>query len=287
MLTLANAELSVAFLDPAAPDEQRHQGVRYCHGGYIWQVTDARAGPLLRGPQWPESNPTPHNGQGLPESFRHRDIRSQRPLMLRDGHGWIIGIGEVAPDPAGQPVLTRPCAWAITAEPTAYEFRTAQAGDGYAAHLTRRVTLAGRTLVSSSRVTNSGDRPLPLHWFAHPFFALTDRLLTCDLPAGTTLAENPGYALDAHARLSFKRRFEGEHDGHHEPLRLPPGLPFRARLSHPRLAGIDFTTDFAPDHCPVWGNAKTWSIEPFLMTDLAPGATRAWSLRYDFGPARS
>ena len=91
MLHLANAELTVDLLDPTDPAEHARQGARYCWGGYIWQVRDARLGPLLAGPQWPAPDPTPYNGQGLPESFRHSDFHTQRPLRLRDGRGWIVG----------------------------------------------------------------------------------------------------------------------------------------------------------------------------------------------------
>ena len=287
MLTLANAELSVDLLDPTDPADRAHQGIRFCWGGYIWQVQDPRGGPLLAGPEWPHPTPKAFNGQGLPESFRYAEFGTQRPLMLRDGLGWIIGIGRVAPGPDGKPVVTEPCSWRITPTATALEFRTDQSGDGYGTELTRRVALEGRTLVSTTSLTNTGARVLPLHWFAHPFFALTDRLLTCELPAGYSFPENPGYALDARNRLSFKRRFENELDGHFEPLRIAPGQPLRVQLSHPHLSGLTFSADFTPDFCPIWGNSNTWSIEPYLVTELAPGATRTWTLRYTFGSVRN
>lgn len=287
MLRLANSDLAVDLLDPADPADRAHQGVRYCWGGYIWQVTDANHGPLLAGPQWAKPDPLPFNGQGLPESFRHAEFGTNRPLMLRDGRGWIIGIGHVAPGNDSKLTVTLPCLWHLTTTPDAIEFCTAQSGDGYASQLTRNISLRGRKLVSSTQLTNTGEKPLPLHWFAHPFFALTDRLLTCDLPAGYSFPENPGYALDAKNRLSFKRRFDGEFDGHFQPLQLAPGQPFSVRLSHPSLTHVTFTADFTPDFCPVWGNGNTWSIEPYLQTELAPGATRTWTLRYEFGPART
>ena len=287
MLRLAHADLAVDLLDPADPADRAHQGVRYCWGGYIWQVTDAKHGPLLAGPQWPKPDPLPFNGQGLPESFRHAEFGTNRPLMLRDGRGWIIGIGHVAPGNDSKLTVTLPCLWHLTTTPDAIEFCTAQSGDGYASQLTRNISLRGRTLVSSTQLTNTGEKPLPLHWFAHPFFALTDRLLTCDLPAGYSFPENPGYALDAKNRLSFKRRFDGEFDGHFQPLQIATGQPLSVRLSHPSLTHVTFTADFTPDFCPVWGNGNTWSIEPYLQTELAPGATRTWTLRYEFGPART
>ncbi len=280
MLALANDSLRIEILDPAhAPDLPR-LGTRYCWGGYIWQVHDAAVGPLLTGPEWPVDRPTPFNGQGLPESFRHAEFGTNRPLILEAGCGFIIGIGDVAPNPAGELVVTTPCAWSLTTTAGALEFYAAQSGNGYACQLTRRIALAGRTLTSSTRVTNTGGRPLPLHWFAHPFFALTDRLLTCDLPADWGMAENSGYALDARHRLSFKHRFL--HDkSHFEPLRIGT-TPLRAGLSHPKLDGLVFSTDFVPDFCPVWGNSNTWSIEPYIQSELTPGTTRAWNLSYEY-----
>ena len=129
MIRLANSALTVDLLDPADPAEHARQGARYCWGGYIWQVRDARLGPLLAGPQWPKPDPTSHNGQGLPESFRHADFHTQRPLMLRDGRGWIIGIGEVVRSANAKFTVTKPCAWHLTSTAQALEFCTAQAGD--------------------------------------------------------------------------------------------------------------------------------------------------------------
>jgi len=78
-------------------------------GADIWQVRDPNHGPLLSGPEYAKPDPVPTNGQGLPESFRHFDFHSKEPLMLRDGRGWIIGIGEVAPGADNKVVVTRPC----------------------------------------------------------------------------------------------------------------------------------------------------------------------------------
>ncbi len=283
MLTLNDSTLTVDILDPTDATDCAHQGLRYCWGGYIWQIRDVQAGELLSGAEYPNPSPRPFNGQGLPESFRHAEFGTNRPLILEKNRGFIIGIGEVAPDNAGELVVTEPCAWTITRSPGSIEFCTGQSGNGYACQLTRRLTLAGRTLTSATSITNTGSRPLPLHWFAHPFFALSDRLLTCDLPASWGMAANAGYTLDAAHRLAFKRRFESIDDGHFEKLIISRGTTLRATVSHPKLAGITFSTDFTPDFCPVWGNCNTWSIEPYIMSELAPGAQRAWQLRYDFG----
>jgi len=283
MLSLAHDSLTVELLDPANPADRAHLGTRYCWGGYIWQVRDARAGELIAGGEYPRPNPRPFNGQGLPESFRHATHGTNLPLILEDNRGFILGVGDVAPDIASEILVTQPCAWAITRGPGHIEFSTTQSGNGYACRLTRRITLEGRTLISATSLANTGARALPLHWFAHPFFALTDQQITCELPASWGMTENNGFALDAAHRLTLKRRFRNIDDGHFELLRIGKNTPLRAAVSHPKLTGIVFSTDFTPDMCPAWGNCNTWSIEPYITTELAPGTTRAWNLRYEFG----
>ena len=117
MLKLSNADLVVDLLDPAAPEDRVHQGLRFCWGGYIWQVHDRQAGPLLAGPEWPDPRPIPFNGQGLPESFRHATFGTGHPLIIQDGHGFIIGIGDVARNMAGNLDVAAPCSWSITPSP--------------------------------------------------------------------------------------------------------------------------------------------------------------------------
>ena len=298
MLTLSNDHLHVSLLDPASPTDRAHLGTRYCWGGYIWQVEDTMVGPLLSGPEWPEPAPDPYNGQGLPESFRSHAFGTDRPLHLEKGTGFILGGGDVIEartegrrQPAGDPgsgpgqvlEVTAPCDWTVTSKKNELVFTTEQSGNGYACCLTRRIVLDGRQLVSSSRVENLGKRTLPLHWFAHPFFALTDGQITCALPSSWSMDANEGFALDDAHRLSLKRRFRDTKDGHFELLCVG-STPLAASLSHPTLDRVSFTTSFVPDVCPVWGNSATWSIEPYLVTELAPGAERAWSLIYTFGP---
>lgn len=283
MLSLTNNFLAVDLLNPADSADRARLGTRYCWGGYVWQVHDRQAGPLLTGPEWPHPTPTPFNGQGLPESFRHSERGSEQPLILENGRGFIIGIGEVAPNDAGDPAVTRPCQWTVTRSPAAIDFFTVQSGNNYGCRLTRRIALEGRTLTSSTKLANTGTRPLPLHWFAHPFFALTDGLIACGLPRSWEMAENPGFAFDGEHRLVSKRRFTHQDDGHFQLLQVGAKTPLRAALSHPLLSKVFFTADFTPDECPVWGNSNTWSIEPYITTELAPGASRAWNLTYEFG----
>ncbi len=278
MFEIANDSLRVDVLDPAA--DRARLGARYGWGGYIWQVHDRMAGPLFSGPEWPETAPLPFNGQGLPESFRHR-TRDGRPLTWQDDRGVALGIGELAAM-ADDTVVVAPCAWHITPFGCGIRFRTHQQVADIDYQLERTLGLFDRELRSTSRLTNCSNTPLRLEWFAHPFFTLTNGRIRMELPSETTMAENPGFVLNAGV-VAFKRTFVGKDDGHLDFLHLPAGQPLQCRINHPRLTHIDFATTFVPSECLVWGNGNTFSIEPYQVLDLAPRETRDWNLRYTFG----
>lgn len=278
MRELAVGDFRVEVLDPAT--DQARLGPRFAWGGYIWQVHHRSAGPLFTGPQWPSEFPLPFNGQGLPESFRHK-TRAGAPLTWRGDRGLALGAGEIA-TADGELRVVRPCAWEFRQETCGLRARTRQAAIGFDYSLERTVELLGGELRSTTRLVNHATDTLALEWFAHPFFALTDGVIELELPDGTTLAENPGFSLER-GRLRQKRRFVGADDGHFDLLRLPPDRPLRCRVSHPRLTHIDFATSFAPSECVIWGNGHTFSIEPYLALTLAPGESREWNLSYCFG----
>lgn len=279
MLRLENTGLTVELLDPAT--DQTRLGARYVWGGYIWQVHDRRAGPLLTGAQWPEAEPDPYNGQGLPESFRHRTITGE-PLLWNGDTGLSPGAGRLGKI-GDAVVVTVPCGWEISAHDDHVILKTAQTVGSWSYELVRTVELRGRQLCSRTRYTNRSASRLVHEWFVHPFFALgKDGRAEALLPRGTSLPPNPGYVIEAN-RLSFKRGFEGKFDGHLDYLQLPPHTAFSAELNHPRLAHVRFTSSFVPIRTVIWANGNTLSLEPYLTLDLAPGETKEWSLTYEFG----
>ena len=280
MLHLENGELRLDVLDPT---HERHLlGLRFCSGGYIWQVHDPSAGPLVTGPQWPHPTPGPYNGQGLPESFRHR-TREGRPLTWTGQRGVACGVGEIASDANGDVSLVEPCTWTIAREPDRLVFQTRHTVAGFDCEVTRRLILTGRTVVSESQLTNHADEPMGLEWFAHPFFATgTNGAIRAGLPMGMRLPDNPGFSIEDQV-LTPKRPFTHERDGHMDFLQFPPLIAPEFRINHPTLTGVKFTPSFAPSECVVWGNHITFSIEPYHVLNVPPGGTQQWSLRYDFG----
>ncbi|MBL9211643.1 MAG: hypothetical protein JNL92_14320 [Opitutaceae bacterium] len=281
MLFLENPFLRVAVLDPADPADLARQGSRYCHGGYVWQVSDAAGVPLLAGPEFPHPDPSAFNGQGLPESFRHRR-RDGTPLTWSADIGLGIGIGELAAPARDLVEIRTKCPWSVDRSPDALTFQTRQTGAGFACELTRTLRLVDCTVGSFSELTNVGARTLELQWFAHPFWPLTDGQARVRLPAGTTVPENPGFAIAAEGTLRFRRPFVSPDDSQFALLTLPPHQPLRLSVDHPRLARVSFETSFVPDECPVWANAHTISVEPYLNLRLAPGETRRWHVQHRF-----
>jgi len=281
VLHLANDQLRIECLDPKT--DAHLLGPRFCWGGFIWQVQDASVGPLLAGPEWPKSDPRSVNGQGLPESFRHR-TRSGEPHTWSGSRGVALGVGELALGTAGEVKIVQPCEWTITQSAAQISFHTRQEVAEFHYELVRTVELTGRSLRSRSHLINHATEPLKLEWFAHPFFALSDGLIKAELPEGTILPENPGFVVDGR-QFSQKRPFKDQFDGHLDFLQLPPATPLAVRLSHPRLTHVDFATSFVPSECIVWGNSNTFSVEPYRTLALEPGAAQEWDLRYDFGYA--
>jgi hypothetical protein len=282
MIELRNEELSVALLDPVA--DHARLGPRYVWGGYIWQAFDLEGRALLSGPEWPNQAPTPFNGQGLPESFRHRSLDG-RDFTWRGDRGCGIGIGALERSaPAAPARVDRPCAWTLATGPGVVEFTTRDDAADFPYALTRTLTLDGRILRSTTHLTNASPfAPLALEWFAHPFFPLVDGHARARLPSGSALPVNRGFAIEDDTLIQ-RRRFVGPDDGHMERgLTLPRGERLHASIDHPLLGTLSFATSFAADAFVVWANDRTFSIEPYLTLQLAPGESRTWHVTYGFG----
>jgi hypothetical protein len=271
MYTLRNAELQVEILDPLA--DQARFGVRYCTGGYIFQVTDARHGPLLSGPTYPESFNW-FDGQGIPDAFNLAPLRDP---AQGDATALIIGVG---PCDLQQKQVLEFCRWEVAEGPAAVRMQTAQAFQEFALELEREVSLSNRTLRSSTRLKNTGRWPIPIRWFPHPFFPqpATPELCRLNIPVG--MAENPGYALAENGYIvraawpDQRGFFQAlDHSGH-------AGLVVLQR--HPALGLVAATCSYIPGFFPIWGNQHTFSWEPYFERTLAMGQEASWSIDYDF-----
>ncbi len=271
MYELRNNSLSVTILDPLA--DQERFGVRYCTGGYIYQVEDARHGPLLSGPTYPDSFNW-FDGQGIPDAFNLsplRDPDSAGPEAL------VIGIGIC--DMQAKRVLEF-CRWDVEQGETALRMRTSHSYAGYAVELERVVSLRGRTVRSATLVRNTGSIFFPLRWFPHPFYPQPegDELFRANI--ALSMGENPGYRM---APSGFVARAAWpDQKGFFQPLDHQAQTNLVIFQRHPLLGLIGATCSYAPAFFAIWGNQNTFSWEPFFERTLAAGQEASWWIDYEF-----
>jgi hypothetical protein len=270
LFELANGELKVELLDPIA--DRARFGVRYCTGGYVFQVVDHRHGNLLTGPTYPESFNW-FDGQGIPDAFNLDPLVSSRT----PDEALVIGIGVC--DLAARTVKTF-CDWRVVRRTTQIDFVTRHEYEDWALDLARTVALAGRTLRSRTTIANAGKAFVPVRWFPHPFYPQpdSDELLWVNAPLRWRAA--PDYRLADNGFIA--RAGWPWHEGHYLPLDHDATAPLVLLQRHPILGLVSAACSYVPDFFPIWGNAKTFSFEPFLERFVAPGQTLSWWIDYTF-----
>lgn len=286
MQALSNPELTVSILDPVA--DAARLGSRYCTGGYIWQVLDARQGELFAGPEYPRE-PNTFDGQGAPEMF-------QTPLgaeaVPTGGEVACIGVGRVRRTSPREPFDVRYnpeviefVKWEISASQDAIAMRTEHAFRDWAYRLERTVGLQDRTVRSRTRIHSLGTAPLPVRWFAHPFFPIPADNVLCRFSFPLGLSNNPGYFLNSEGFVTLKSTHDWRRGCRQEPEFHPQGKPLLAIQKHPRLGELTVETDFVPSFLPIWGNDRTFSFEPYFERTLNQGAQASWGIEYHLGSA--
>jgi hypothetical protein len=271
MYTLANDSLEISILDPIA-DRERF-GVRYCTGGYIFQVTDARLGPLMSGPTYPDTFNW-FDGQGIPDAFNLcplTDPASSEPVAL------ILGIGLC--NTVDREVVTF-CEWDVSEQGNSITMLTAHTYASYDVALERTVTLSQRTIRSFTCVTNRGKQPIPMRWFPHPFYPQpeTDELLKLNLPLGPI--DHEAYRMGDNGFICRKGWPWGK--GYYLPLDHSGTSNLTLLQKHPKLGLVAAMCSFAPTYFPIWGNPRTFSWEPFFERTIGMGQTVDWYIDYEF-----
>ena len=283
MLTLAGDGLQASILEPGVDDARL--GSRYVAGGYVWQVTDERHGDLCAGPAFPAATPPVFDGQGLPEVFETA-LGADRARV--GDEVFVIGVGRVRRESAvrpfhvrDNPTVTERAVWAWRSVEHGVEAETRGAFGGFEFVLTRTVTLVGRVLESTTWLRNVGSREIPIRWFAHPFFPwpsgdeLCRLSLECALPEGAALVENGDRVVSRRSGVDWSR-------GQYLLPRVTLGAPLSVEQRHPTVGGVHVECTFPLGGLALWGNARTFSFEPFFQTIVPPRAEARWSVRYAF-----
>jgi len=205
MLRLANRELTVEPSTPPRPMTSR-PGLRYCWGGLHLPVTDAKLGPLVSGPAYSQSHAARLRRPGLPESFRHTR-RETTPAHVEGDTGL-----RSAPDDRRQPRKgaqgPSPPASSSRASgpshppPITSSSKPASAA-GFSYELSRKSNCTIARSVRSRSSPTSATRPSRSSGFRTRSVA-HGKPARLKLPAGTTIPENPGFAVAADGTLNFK-----------------------------------------------------------------------------------
>jgi hypothetical protein len=285
MIQLEGSGLQVSILDPVA--DQARLGSRYVCGGYIWQVTDAAKGELLTGPAYPQE-PPPFDGQGLPEVFEI--ALGQHQAKVGD-EVYVIGVGRVKRESPVKPFHVRDnrktaafAPWTVEKGNTEVTMASEQAFREWGLKITRKVSLEGRKVVSTTEVINRGGVDLPLRWFAHPFFPHAG-LECCGFSVEAAfpgyLPEAGGFQWNARGYVERKAGYDWK-QGCFQLLNLPFGAPVDVCQRHPTLGEVRVECRFPLAWMPIWANERTFSFEPYHHTVLPPGGRSEWSIRYLF-----
>jgi hypothetical protein len=282
LYTLEDGDLTVSVLDPAT--DTPRLGSRYASGGYVWQVTDARFGKLLSGPCYPDPEPPPFDGQGLPEVF---EVALGQDTARVGDDVWVIGVGRVRRESPVRPFHVRDnpsvverAVWSVEHSKGSITMRSHETFSGFELELVRKVSLDGRTVTSETTLRNLGNRELPVRWFAHPFFPWADaECLRFSLQ--TELPENPGFNTNDRGFIERKLAPDWKRGCYVVP-RTTLGGELQVTQRHPTLGSLSVKCRFPLAWLALWGNDKTVSFEPFHATALTPGATSTWGIEYRF-----
>lgn len=283
MLTLADGALTASVLDPTA--DTARLGARYCAGGYVWQVTDAVLGDAFAGPCFPDAEPPPFDGQGAPEVFEIA-LGQHEAALGEEVH--VIGVGRVRRESSVRPFhvrdnpsITERVAWDVATGPNTLRFRThARFGD-FAYALARTLELRERTLTSSTTLRNLGARVVPLRWFAHPFLPWASARV-CRLSLEYALPDGAALVTD-HDDFIARRPDSDWSRGNYVVPRVALGGRLAVEQLHPTFGSVRARCDFPLGGLALWGNERTFSVEPFFQTLVDPGAEARFAVAYDFG----
>lgn len=284
MYTLKNNRLSVSVLDPLSDGSLL--GSRYCTGGYIHQITDPQHGPLLTGPQWPNPTPDTFDGQGAPDMFF---------TSLGGGTAAVgdevacIGVGQVRRTSLREPFDVRFnreviqfLNWDVNQTETSIAMQSEHQFQAWHYQIQREIVLRERAVESRTQVHNQGKIALPIRWFPHPFFPIPTDNVLCRFSIPISMEENPGFYLNDDGFVCRK----ADHDwqrGWYQVLKYDqPSTGIEIEQKHPALGSVTTTIDYAPAFLPIWGNAVTFSFEPYFEQTLVPGETAAWQVTYQF-----
>ncbi len=272
MIELGNRELAVSVLHPN--EDRGLLGSRYSAGGYVFQIEDVRLGPLLTGPTYPDTFEWYH-GQGIPDSFAATPLF---PSQVDDPLVLVLGVGTCSRNLSS---VVRFDEWVIAhCDRDSLTASVIHRIDELTIVLTRSLTLVGRTLISTTTVSNRSAQQFVFTWFPHPFFPVPESPELVRFSTQVRLPEKSAFGVRDDGFIV--RTSPATEPGEYAALehRTGPGMTILQR--HPTLGLIAADIDYAPSLLPIWGNSRTFSWEPHLDRSLAAGESTSWTVSYYF-----
>jgi hypothetical protein len=195
----------------------------------------------------------------------------------------VIGVGLVKKTsaiepfhPRNNPYVTRFCTWDVDAGDNRVVMTTSQSFGERAITLRREVRLDGNRVESVNTVTNTGNAGIGLRWFAHPFLPPNSDLTCGKIHPSAILPESAGYEMRDDGMICMKPNYPWE-KGLFQTLDVPPAnLDFA--VPHPIVNSIRVKTDYEAARCALWGNSRTFSLEPFMHCTVRPAETVSWGI---------
>jgi hypothetical protein len=187
---------------------------------------------------------------------------------------------------------------------------------GYAAKLTKTLSVSGKTLQIAYHLENTGSQPLKTNEYCHNFMAIDAKpmgpeyrlrfpyVVKFEELSGQVSAMGPKWMryIPKFIRKGMAdRRARGmqsilQVNNADFSLRETPKTPFYTRtvgftntdlpqweLTYlPTGLGMREYNDFSPWRVAIWGVTHVISVEVFIAIDLQPGQAMQWSRRYEF-----
>jgi hypothetical protein len=284
MLYLKNELYTVEVLDPA--EDLGLLGARYCRGGQVFQVKSKGGKELFSGPNFPNDY-NPFDSQGLPDAFN--SYPNLEGAKLGDDI-FVIGVGLVK---YAKPIetffacdnrdLKQSVEWDVKQSDNSLSFECKDEYQGWAYTFKKKLELIDGKLKFDFELKNTGEKVLPVSWFAHPFFFHNKNQGIGKLPVEQEA--NPFYEKDSEGK--FYARLPQNYDGAvHNTFAMGQAIQNGDALSipyqHDQLSGFKIDCRFQVAQFPVWFNDKTTSPEPFLIDELRSGDKLSWGIDYTF-----
>lgn len=156
---------------------------------------------------------------------------------------------------------------------------------GYAARLTKSLSIQDNKLLIEYRLENVGERSLKTTEYVHNFIGIDGHRIGPDyelrLPYPIELSEPAEIFELSDNRISW--RWTPESDFYCIPGGFPGGEVHQWELMHkPSGVGIREESRLPVGRVCLWGTTHVASPEVFIGINLAPGDTQTWSRGYEF-----